>query len=81
MGILPHIPLQVVLIKYLLSIQIDEGHTSTDLHLRDYCDGIVYSEHPLVQKDPKFLQIIFYYDDLEVCNPIGSKRIIHKLGM
>ena len=26
------------------------------------------------------LQIHFYYDDVEVCNPLGSKAKIHKLG-
>lgn len=26
------------------------------------------------------LQIIFYYDDAEICNPLGSKRLIHKIG-
>ena len=61
-------------------IQIDQGHSSTDDVLRDYCDGNSYSKHPLLAKDHSFLQIILYYDDLEVCNPIGSKRIIHKLG-
>lgn len=49
--------------------------------LQDYCDGSEYRKHPLFAVDPNFLQIILYYDDLEVCNPIGSKRIIHKLGM
>ena len=48
--------------------------------LRDYCDGTEYAKHPLTSLDPQFLQLFLYYDDLEVCNPIGSKRIIHKLG-
>jgi hypothetical protein len=26
------------------------------------------------------LQIVLYYDDIEVTNPIGSHRNIHKLG-
>ena len=54
---------------------------STDGILRDYCDGTRYSEHPLLNLDTSFFQVMFYYDDLEVCNPIGSKRIIHKLGI
>ena len=24
---------------------------------------------------------LFYYDDLEICNPLGSKKSVHKLGM
>ena len=27
------------------------------------------------------LQIMFYYDDLEICNLLGSKKSIHKLGI
>ena len=27
------------------------------------------------------LQLIFYYDDVEICNPLGSKRSVQKLGM
>lgn len=61
-------------------IQVNKGHTSTDGVLRDYCDGTEYNNHPLLSLDPHFLQLFLYYDDLEVCNPIGSKRIIHKLG-
>ena len=31
-------------------------------------------------EDPCALQLTLYYDDLEVCNPFGSKAKIHKLG-
>ena len=59
---------------------MNSGHISTDGVLRDFCDGAKYSEHPLLEKDANFLQISLYCDDVEVCNPIGSKRIIHKLS-
>ena len=62
------------------TLQINEGHTASDAVLRDYCDGTCHSEHPLLAKDSNYLQIFLYYDDVEVCNAIGSKRIIHKLG-
>lgn len=29
---------------------------------------------------PRPLQINIYYDDAEVCNPLGSKSKVHKLG-
>lgn len=48
--------------------------------LTDYCDGTLYKEHPLFGSDPHSLQIVAYYDDLEVCNPIGSYVHTHKLG-
>ena len=48
--------------------------------MRDYCDGSLFAKHPLFSTDPCALQIILYYDDIDVCNPIGSKSTIHKLG-
>ena len=34
----------------------------------------------LFQTDPHALQIIIHYDDLEVCNPLGTKSSLHKVG-
>jgi len=28
----------------------------------------------------KALQVVFYYDEVEVCNHLGSKAKVHKLG-
>lgn len=39
----------------------------------DYCDGEQYKNHPLFTTDPCALQVALYYDDLEVCNPLGLK--------
>ena len=49
--------------------------------LADYCDGKEFSSHTLfgVNSVPS-LQILLYYDDVEVCNPLGSSRVKHKLG-
>ena len=63
----------------VLIIDIDCGHRSTDGVLCDYTDDRHCASHSLNAVDEKFLQIL-YYDDVEVCNPIGSKRVIHKLG-
>lgn len=49
--------------------------------LRDFCDGSGIKEHNLFSRQAKALQIFFYYDDVEVVNPIGSHRKVHKLGM
>ena len=48
--------------------------------LGDYCDGEAFLKSTLFQEDPCALQIQLYYDELEVCNPIGSKAKKHKLG-
>ena len=48
--------------------------------LGDYCDGELFLTSELFQEDPCALQIQLYYDEVEVCNPIGSKVKKHKLG-
>ena len=37
--------------------------------------------HTLFSSDPHALQIIAYFDELEVCNPLGSHVKKHKLGL
>ena len=48
--------------------------------LQEFCDGLIYKCHPLFQEDKTALQIIGYYDEVEVVNPIGSYVSKHKLG-
>ena len=40
--------------------------------LNDFCDGQEFQEHPLFSSDRSALQIIAYYDDIEVCNLVRS---------
>ena len=60
--------------------QIMTGHTSELGTLEDYCDGKAFKSHPLFSSNQQSFQINLYYDDVEVCNPLGSKAKIHKLG-
>lgn len=46
----------------------------------NYCDGTAYKSHALFQSKPNAFQIILHYDELELCNPLGAKASIHKLG-
>lgn len=62
------------------SLQIKKGHKSASGYFEDFCDGKVFESHPLFSVYNNGLQILFYYDDVEMCNPLGSKRTIHKLG-
>lgn len=48
--------------------------------LGDYCDGRHFHNHPLYSTNQSALQIVLYYDELEICNPLGSRRKKHKLG-
>ncbi len=49
--------------------------------IEDFCDGSAYKNHPIFSKDPYALQIIAYFDELEVCNPLGSHVKKHKVGV
>lgn len=55
-------------------------HFETDGVLHDFCDGLLYKSHSMFSADSKSLQIIAYYDELEIVNPIGSYVKKHKLG-
>ena len=55
------------------------GNHSDDL-LGDFCDGSLIKSHPIFSSDPHALQVVAYYDELEVVNPIGSFIKKHKLG-
>lgn len=57
------------------------GHQRNDNLLSDFCDGKYYKSHDLFSKDHTALQLIVYYDDVEVCNPLGSRAKKHKLGI
>ena len=56
------------------------SHSLPGNKLGDYCDGELFFNSELFQEDPCVLQIQLYYDEVEVCNPIGSKAKKHKLG-
>ena len=60
--------------------KVMRGHQRSDGLLADYCDGSVYKSHLLFSRNTQGLQIIAYYDDVEVCIPLGSKAKKHKLG-
>lgn len=53
----------------------------TDGIVEDYCDSIAAQSHPLFGQDKKSLQILLYFNEVELCNPLGSSRKIHKLGV
>ena len=47
----------------------------------DYCDGNRLKNHPLFSMDPYALQIIAFFDELELCNPLGTHVKKHKLAI
>ena len=53
----------------------------TDGLIEDFCDGTLFTRHPLFSQDPYALQIVAYYDELEICNPLGAHIKRHKRGI
>ena len=62
-------------------LQVLRGHKEQDHLLSDYCDGSACKSHPLYSSGSLSLQIFAYYDDMEVCNPLGSLAKTHKLSI
>lgn len=48
--------------------------------MKDFCDGKSFSTHPLFSIKANALQVLLYFDELEICDPLGSKTKKHKLG-
>ena len=65
----------------LIILKVENGHKSSSNILSDYCDGSSFESHPLYSKEKNSIQIYFYFDELEICNPLGSETKVHKLGM
>lgn len=62
-------------------MQVERGHQRCQTSiLSDYCDGAYYKSHRLFFAHENALQVMLYYDDVEVCNPLGSHTKKHKLG-
>ena len=57
------------------------GHREESDVLSDHCDGKNYMNHSHFSSDHTTLQNLLYYDELELCNSLGSKRKKkHKIG-
>ena len=61
-----------------LILQVLHSHLRDDNILADVCDGSLLKEHPL---STVTMQFIIYFDEVEVCNPLGSYSGFQKLGL
>ena len=52
---------------------------SNDCLLTDYTDGEAFLTHQYFSGNPNAIRIHGYVDEFEVCNPLGSSRLKHKL--
>ncbi|ORU93861.1 MAG: hypothetical protein A6F71_09060 [Cycloclasticus sp. symbiont of Poecilosclerida sp. M] len=79
-----YIPIEETLSQLLqmsdIRKEIECFHGSKDNVLRDMCDGSICKSHPQFSTDKNTIQIIGYFDEIELCNPLGSSNKKHKLG-
>jgi len=47
----------------------------------DYCDASFIKNDPYFQDNENALQLVLYFDEVEVCDALASHRGQHKLGM
>ena len=71
----------ILICFYYFLLQVENSHARDDDFLSDVCDTDYFKDHPLFGVDPYALQLLLYFDELEVCNPLGSRANKHKLGM
>ena len=65
----------------MCAFQVLLDHQRGDEYVGDFCDGKLYKEHELFRHHPQALQIIAYFDEVEVCNPLAGHAGVHKLGI
>ena len=66
---------------YYAEFLVLRGHCRQDDIMEDYCDGLEFKRHALFSSEPHSLQIMLYFDEVELCNPLGSSSKIHKIGI
>lgn len=64
----------------IIFAQILSGPHYLDGYIGDICDGDMFKQNELFKDDIRAIQIIAYYDMLEVVNPLGTRTDKHKLG-
>ena len=65
---------------YIFPIKVFRPRENSDGLLHDICDGALFKKHPLFGTLPDSLQLITYFDEVEVCNPLAGHAGVHKLG-
>ena len=54
-----------------------QQHHRDDGLIGDFRDGELFRKH---KDSSKLLQLVVYFDEVEVCNPLAVHAGIHKLG-
>lgn len=56
------------------------SNRSSDDVLRDVCDGTIFEDNSVLRRDDRALQIIGYFDELTLTNPLMSRAKKYKIG-
>ena len=65
-------------LKSILTMVLNGLDTSQNENvLSDFCDGRIFQNHELFSNDPAALQILLYFDNINLSNPLTNK--VHKI--
>ena len=82
-DVVHYVPILKVLKHYLehedvwASCQQQNKKNESSQQLRDYTDGNFWKLQNICHEN--FIRIHLYTDELEICNPLGSKKMVHKI--
>lgn len=66
--------------KSILAMVLNGPDTSQNENvLTNFCDGTVFQNHKLFSNDPAALQILLYFDNINLSNPLTNK--VHKITL
>jgi len=79
-----YIPLLETL-KVLLNNESIQKYFTGDIKINStaythFVDGDVYKTNSFFQNNSNAIQLQLFFDEFEVCNPLGSKTGVHKIG-
>ena len=63
-----------------LSVVMRGSYKSANESLKDFSDGLLFGQNEFLQTNPAALQVVLYFDEFEVINPLESKRGKQKLA-
>jgi len=72
--------MQVIHHDFMVLLQVLKDHRRNDGLIGDYCDSSFIINHSYFQETPNALQLLMYYDEIEVYDPLASHIGVHKLG-
>ncbi|XP_026777285.1 uncharacterized protein LOC113531030 [Pangasianodon hypophthalmus] len=78
-----YVPILQSLLQVLKNIEekdlVTQKNTGCASQYQSFHDGSHFHENKFFAGDVKILSLILYFDDFEVCNPLGTSRKIHKV--